>query len=325
LVVLESVIDENFNRCCDDLAPGNCDAFIASDDFTQQVLLHPQVAGVARALLGEDFLVPRGGHHHFFKEQHLGQTWHSDGLSGSGYDVFELQCYYYPHSVELADGPTMVLPGSHCRAVDREAIAHYGDILGQVSLTVPAGTVVLTRYGIWHKAGPKTNDRARSMIKFSYHRTAAPQRDWLCDAAEIPAYHDAAHHPDLPAKEVRNDDELAVPGAERMDDSVGERDREAQEERAEVVAPFDGAHVRRDLGVRAALEVDDVPGERRERAGVLLDDLHRRCLGRGLRHRGRRGEDERQQPGGRRHEQCGHARDSPASGPIDRHGFILRT
>ena len=195
LVVLESVIDENFNRCCDDLAPGNCDAFIASDDYTQQVLLHPQVAGVARSLLGEEFLVPRGGHHHFFKEPHLGQTWHSDGLSGSGYDVFELQCYYYPHSVALADGPTMVLPGSHCRAVDREAIAHYGDILGQVSLTVPAGTVVLTRYGIWHKAGPKTNDRARSMIKFSYHRTAAPQRDWLCDAAEIPAYRDRPRLP----------------------------------------------------------------------------------------------------------------------------------
>jgi hypothetical protein len=84
----------------------------------------------------------------------------------------------------------MALPGSHCRAVDREAIAHYGDIRGQVSLTVPAGTIVLTRYGIWHKAGPKTNDRPRSMIKFSYHRTAAPQRDWHCETPDIPPYRD---------------------------------------------------------------------------------------------------------------------------------------
>ena len=190
LVILEGVIDEDFNRRADDLDRGNCDAFIASDDFTRQVLLHPQVAGVVRSLLGDDFLVPRGGHHHYFQEPHLGQTWHSDGLSGSGYDVTELQCYYYPHSVEIEDGPTMVLPGSHCRAIDREAIAHYGDIRGQVSLTVPAGTVALTRYGIWHKAGPKTNDRARSMIKFSYHRTAEPRRDWLCDAGTIPAYRD---------------------------------------------------------------------------------------------------------------------------------------
>ncbi len=192
LVILEGVIDPDFNRRADSLDRGNCDAFIASDDFTRQVLLHPQVAGVVRSLLGEDFLVPRGGHHHYFQEPHLGQTWHSDGLSGNGYDVTELQCYYYPHSVAIEDGPTMVLPGSHCRAVDREAIAHYGDIRGQISLTVPAGTVALTRYGIWHKAGPKTNDRARSMIKFSYHRTAPPQRDWLCDTAEIPAYRDRA-------------------------------------------------------------------------------------------------------------------------------------
>lgn len=192
LVILEGVIDPDFNRRADSLDRGNCDAFIASDDFTRQVLLHPQVAGVVRSLLGEDFLVPRGGHHHYFQEPHLGQTWHSDGLSGNGYDVTELQCYYYPHSVAIEDGPTMVLPGSHCRAVDREAIAHYGDIRGQTSLTVPAGTVALTRYGIWHKAGPKTNDRARSMIKFSYHRNAPPQRDWLCDTAEIPAYRDRA-------------------------------------------------------------------------------------------------------------------------------------
>jgi hypothetical protein len=192
LVILEGVIDPDFNRRADSLDRGNCDAFIASDDFTREVLLHPQVAGVVRSLLGEDFLVPRGGHHHYFQEPHLGQTWHSDGLSGNGYDVTELQCYYYPHSVAIEDGPTMVLPGSHCRAVDREAIAHYGDIRGQTSLTVPAGTVALTRYGIWHKAGPKTNDRARSMIKFSYHRTAPPQRDWLCDTAEIPAYRDRA-------------------------------------------------------------------------------------------------------------------------------------
>jgi len=190
LVVLEGVIDDEFNRRCDELERGNCDAFIASAEFTRQVLLHPEVAGVVRSLLGEDFLVPRGGHHHYFAEPHLGQTWHSDGLSGSGYDVTELQCYYYPHSVAIEDGPTMVLPGSHCRAVDREAIAHYGDICGQVSLTVPAGTVVLTRYGIWHKAGAKTNDRPRSMIKFSYHRSAAPRRDWLCDSSERPAYRD---------------------------------------------------------------------------------------------------------------------------------------
>ena len=189
-VVLEGIIDEAFNQRCNELDGGNIDAFVAGDDFTNTVLLHPQVSGVVRSLLGEDFLVPAGGHHHVFEKPHLGQTWHSDGLSGSGFDVTELQCYYYPHEVAVEDGPTMILPGSHCRAVDREAIAHYGDIMGQVSLTVPAGTVALTRYGIWHKAGPKTNDRRRGMIKFSYHRQAEPVRDWRVDSDEIPAYRD---------------------------------------------------------------------------------------------------------------------------------------
>ncbi|MGY8823752.1 MAG: phytanoyl-CoA dioxygenase family protein [Candidatus Latescibacterota bacterium] len=189
-VLLEGVIDEAFNKRCSTMAGGNVDAFIGSDEFTQAVLLHPEVAGVARSLLGADFLVPAGGHHHLFEEPFMGQTWHSDGLSGSGYDVTELQCYYYPHDVEIEDGPTMVLPGSHCRAVDREAIAHYGDIRGQISLIVPAGTVVMTRYGIWHKAGPKTNKRRRSMFKFSYHRQAEPRRDWRIDTPDIPAYKD---------------------------------------------------------------------------------------------------------------------------------------
>ena len=194
-VLLEGVIDEAFNRRCNEVAGGNIDAFIASEEFTKTVLLHPQVAGVVRSLLGEDFLVPAGGHHHLFEKPNIGQTWHSDGLSGSGHDVTELQCYYYPHTVEIEDGPTMILPGSHCRAVDREAIAHYGDILGQVSLTVAAGTVAMTRYGIWHKAGPKINDRRRSMIKFSYHRQAAPRRDWRIDTPEIPAYVDRPRLP----------------------------------------------------------------------------------------------------------------------------------
>ena len=54
-----------------------------------------------------------------------------------------------------------------------------------------AGTVAITRYGIWHRAGPKLNHKPRSMIKFSYFRNAAPpRRDWLIDSEEIPEYRD---------------------------------------------------------------------------------------------------------------------------------------
>lgn len=187
-VLHEGVIDDDFNRQCLELEPGRTNEFVASEAFTRNVLLNPAVAGTARSLLGENFQLPEGGHHHVFEEPYLGQTWHSDGLSGDGYDVTELQCYYYYKAVSIEDGPTMILPGSHCRAVDREAIAHYGDILGQVSLTVPAGTVAMTRYGIWHKAGPKTSSTRRGMIKFSYHRTEPPKRNWKTQSDDIPAY-----------------------------------------------------------------------------------------------------------------------------------------
>jgi hypothetical protein len=194
-VVLESVVDNDFNRRCSDLKRGAAQDLIRSDDFIREVILHPEVAGVVRSLLGKDFLIPTGGFHHLFEEPYVGQEWHSDGISGRGYEVTEVQCYYYPLDVNLEDGPTIILPGSHCRAVNREAIAHYGDLVGQLPLIVKAGTVALTRYGIWHKAGPKLNRNRRSMIKFSYYRQSPPRRDWLIESEEVPVYRDGKSFP----------------------------------------------------------------------------------------------------------------------------------
>ena len=187
-ILLESIIDEDFNSKCQTLSPGHLTDFIQSRSFRQNVLLHPQVAGVARSLLGPNFTLPTSAHNHLYEHPHEGQTLHSDGLTESGYGITHLQCYYYPQLVEIEDGPTIVVPGSHQRLVDREAIAHYGNITGQVCLTVPAGTVVMTHYGIWHKAGPKINQKKRSMIKFSFFRTQPPKRDWVIESDEVPTY-----------------------------------------------------------------------------------------------------------------------------------------
>ena len=88
----------------------------------------------------------------------------------------------------------MIVPGSHQRLVDREAIAHYGNISGQMLITVPAGTVVMAHYGIWHKAGPKINHKRRSMIKFSFFRTQPPKRDWVRESDEPPTYQHSGRH-----------------------------------------------------------------------------------------------------------------------------------
>ncbi len=193
-IKLDAIIPSAFNEKCRTLPGGRLTEFANSPDFRREVFLHPKVAGVARSLLGADFLVPANAHHHLYEAAHTGQTWHSDGLTEEGLGVYHLQCFYYPQEVGPDDGPTMVLPGSHYRIVDREAIAHYGDIRGQLPLTVPAGTVVMTKYGIWHKAGPKINDRRRGMIKFSYFRTTDPCRDWVTDTDEIPEYINQGRH-----------------------------------------------------------------------------------------------------------------------------------
>jgi hypothetical protein len=194
-VILEGVIPDAFNRHCETFQGGRITEFVNTPEFRREVFLRPEVAGVPRTLLGPNFFAPISAHHHLYEAPHQGQTWHSDGISESDFGVHHLQCYYYPQDVKLEDGPTMVLPGSHQRLVDREAIAHYGDILGQLSMVVPAGTVVLTHYGIWHKAGPKLNDKRRGMIKFSYFRNAQPKRDWARDSDEIPAYRSRGRHP----------------------------------------------------------------------------------------------------------------------------------
>jgi len=191
-IVLESVVDDAYRP----EVPGGRAVDLAQDpNFIREVLLHPKAAGIIRSLLGDNFQVPTGAHHHLMDEPFIGQTWHSDGLAGKGHEITELQCYFFPRDVALEDGPTIILPGSHCRAVDREAIAHYGDIAGQIPLTVPAGTIAITRYGIWHRAGPKLNHVPRSMIKYSYFRQDPPHRDWIIDTDQAPLFGNRPNHP----------------------------------------------------------------------------------------------------------------------------------
>ena len=204
-LTLEGIVDPAFNRACESVPAGHLTDFVRSEAFRREVLLQPQVGGAARSLLGANFLVPMSAHHHLYQAPYRGQTWHSDGLTDPGYGITHLQCYYYPQAVALEDGPTMILPGSHHRLIDREAIAHYGDILGQLSLTVPAGTVALTRYGIWHKAGPKLNATRRGMIKFSYYRNTPPKRDWVTVASAAPAYGHPGRHPYVTVVEAYRD------------------------------------------------------------------------------------------------------------------------
>ena len=74
-VVLEGVVDEDFNRHCSTASKGwQVSTLINSPEFVREVLLQAEIAGVVRSLLGADFLVPTRGHNHLFEAPHVGQS-----------------------------------------------------------------------------------------------------------------------------------------------------------------------------------------------------------------------------------------------------------
>ena len=78
-----------------------------------------------------------------------------------------------PHSVDVllylddlndANGPVVVLPGSHDRILEDLAPDSYGDFPGQKVLRLPAGSAVITHAGLWHRAMPTTAQGIRRRL-----------------------------------------------------------------------------------------------------------------------------------------------------------------
>src|SRR5437870_3753499 len=119
-----------------------------ANGMIEQVTLNPDCLGVVRSLLGAEFEVPANYHVHPTGPSTL--CWHSDGISDRRHQLHSLQNYYFPQEVRPDMGPTVILPGSHLRHVNRDALAHYVKIRGAKILTVPAGTVIFTHYSHCH-------------------------------------------------------------------------------------------------------------------------------------------------------------------------------
>ena len=69
-VVVEGVVSDEFNRQCETLPGRSINEFACTPGFRNEVLLHPEIAGVARSLLGRNFLIPITAHHHLYEEAH---------------------------------------------------------------------------------------------------------------------------------------------------------------------------------------------------------------------------------------------------------------
>ena len=189
------------------------------DWFWDNVILHPQVTGVLRTLLGRDFELPSFLSNHRVKcpmpadvPGDTGHLWHRDSSAGAdGTPKLEtidfssldsrdgaqncLQVFYYPQNVPLELGPTELVPGSHL--IQGEGQYHVdffsglqddqGNVPGSHHQAAPAGSITITSYTTWHRRTASTGQGIRNNLKYRYLRTVSPRRDWIKEPRfEIP-------------------------------------------------------------------------------------------------------------------------------------------
>ena len=142
----------------------------------KDVYEHPVVKGALHSLLGPGYAMNGHRHMHVTRPGSIGQSWHQDGTNVRHHQVWTTLAMYYPQDVTVDMGPTIVMPGTHFRNAPTDRLASYGTLKGQKPLIVPAGTVAITHYDLWHAATRNVSDRMRYMLKFVFDRTSAPTK-----------------------------------------------------------------------------------------------------------------------------------------------------
>ena len=182
--IVEEVISEATNRWVTDYLNqegATPNELVRDKRYIEEVLLHPEVAGAARSLLGENFQLPDWMANHRLVGPMLAKQWHVDGGSGFERLCNLLQVFYIPQSNTKEMGPTLFLPGSHIVPIAREELDHFGHLAGQAATVAPAGSVFFTAYSIWHRQSEKIDQSTRNLLKWEFWRTAPPKRDWIVD------------------------------------------------------------------------------------------------------------------------------------------------
>ncbi len=158
-----------------------------------EVYGHPVVAGALASLLGSDYT--RAAHRHCHKN-HPGtrsQAWHQDSLNiptiseGHGRvsdHVQSVLVMYYPQNVASNMGPTALIPGSHLFTAAGDRNASHGNFKDQIVAVVPAGSMLILHYDIWHAGTANTSDQIRYMVKYLFEPASEPNLpSWNHDAS----------------------------------------------------------------------------------------------------------------------------------------------
>ncbi len=139
----------------------------------KEVFDDPAIHGATISLVGENYFI-FGRYCHANGPNQGGVYWHQDDVNARHFQVRRLMFLYYPQEVTLDMGPTYVVPGTHLLNTPTDQMQAYGNIRGQLPLTVPAGTVVITHYDIWHSATRNKSQKMRYLVKYYVDRTQEP-------------------------------------------------------------------------------------------------------------------------------------------------------
>ena len=184
ILTLEGIIPDETNRWVTeylDHEGATPNALVGDPRYIEEVLLHPEVAGATRSLLGANFQLPDWMANHRLVGPMAAKQWHVDGGSSFERLCNLLQVFYIPQSNTKEMGPTLFLPGSHIVPIAREELDHFGHLAGQTATVASAGSVFFTAYSIWHRQSEKIDQSTRNLLKWEFWRTVPPQRDWIVD------------------------------------------------------------------------------------------------------------------------------------------------
>ena len=151
-------------------------AIFLEDWFLEHVLLHPQLTGVMRSLLGRNVGLPVLASHHGTECPQPAQGWHQDADHIFGPELNFVEVFYFPQDTPAELGPTELVPGTHIAPTQRQSDQ------GGVLCEGPAGTLGIHHQSILHRRGESTAAGTRHMLKYNYWRTAPPARDWIVES-----------------------------------------------------------------------------------------------------------------------------------------------
>lgn len=206
LAELRSEIEEVYRRVPADARSGRTSADNAEmfryemfnrSAACQRAIARPNILAILEPLLGEDCHViactawrnPPGSDH-----APMGQEWHVDGgphvpraadvpwPQDVPYPIFVVAAHVYLRDVELCDGPTAVVPGTHTTGrlpppgeLWNEEVCWNGP--RSVAHVARAGDVGFFVSDVWHRRlPPRANSRGRFFLQTNYGRREIAQR-----------------------------------------------------------------------------------------------------------------------------------------------------